>query len=709
MSTVKVLCTLEEHKEIYRILELPDRTTAENLHLAVKTAFGLDEDEVLHFITIVDEDGTDCPLVAQGRKPDLDYMAMMESEISMVNLWNSSQGIKDVISYDEITYHLNIQVQRFLKANRKEIRLVSMDGQLGSNSPWNPGEDSKLITSKPIDEINAELAKIELPGHKLREPSSNDIVHANLEEIESWKDDDGFNPFERISKMFEEDSKVYPHLPDPPEEDGDNSPLKKSSDQLNDAFYMENAHRLKIRVQVGEKTILELLSEMPRIDRYNFCKYLQLYSDIWEDDEQRVKAIAGAYKKDPTILLIPFALDDDRLEDFLKLPQLAESGEPSMLLNLSLMIYMGLGRYDSQTTTLYIAKDLPDLMSRVPYSKVSKLKQELRAFDEGFNILIKHYGMIEFKGVRDLMASHFRVEMTQTRCNLFIYMHYSLQQKVATFSVDTLRHFSCVLERGIDPTEQIQFYILYSNMINYLPIPDFQMQNWKKYGNYLEVFTGWGYLWAFFILNCRMDKDHARAYVDDIYYRVRNGAKLEDCMELISGMIHSDNAIFIRIRIWEIVLHFMLGTVQPALKGASCLQANQNPMYGVAPAGNFLRDTPVEATAIKKGTHVERMPRALQIEIGSRLFTLEYSDLAPLRKICREYPDNYDLLYILGMAYQRLDQYDDALQCYRELDAALRGKDHSLKKVITNCENHESMNPMSLWDDGVFIQRGMFR
>ena len=401
------------------------------------------------------------------------------------------------------------------------------------------------------------------------------------------------------------------------------------------------------------------------------------------------------------MLLIPFALDEEKVQDFIALPEAADSGKQVQFENLSFLVFMCCANYDEDTQTVVLAKDLVPLIKAITPSVVQRILKEMKQFDYGFMILIQHYGLMDLKAVRDFMKRDFNVNLTQQRSNLLVYWYYSIHSIVRTGNLSSGK--SIVFEPYIDMMKIAPLYDIHSNMIPYEPIADFQLENWKKYGNYLEAFTGWGYLWAFYILNGQIERQHARALVDEMYTMVRNGSNLETCMKYI-GYEKNNTVIEIRFRIWEIALHCLTGTVLPEMKGGSRIQTYFDPKYCMCYTMPFV-EKEVKDDNIKPDTHIEDMSMRLQIQIGAMLFTLEEADLPSLRKIRREHPDNIDLTYILGKAYQRTGHFPEAISCFKLVDALLKGKDSSVKQIIQACEQGNEMQPMNLWDDGVLMPR----
>lgn len=88
--------------------------------------------------------------------------------------------------------------------------------------------------------------------------------------------------------------------------------------------------------------------------------------------------------------------------------------------------------------------------------------------------------------------------------------------------------------------------------------------------------------------------------------------------------------------------NFILGTALPGLKGANRVIATRNPAYSLFPACHFVKEF-VKEEMIGPQTHFEDMPERLQTEVGTRLFTLEESDLQPMKKLLRHFSNNADL------------------------------------------------------------------
>ena len=197
-----------------------------------------------------------------------------------------------------------------------------------------------------------------------------------------------------------------------------------------------------------------------------------------------------------------------------------------------------------------------------------------------------------------------------------------------------------------------------------------------------------------------MKKEEARTLCDELYFDVRNGADLQYCMKTLGAEQGNNRLEGIRMLLWEVSLHFLLGTAMPGLKGARKVIVPRNPAYSFSPAAYFV-ENPVAEDQIRTDTHIEDMPEKLQIELASRMFTLEESDLEQMKWVLSRYPDNVDLNFLYGEACQRLHHMDDAIRYFKRADKLSGGKDESIKLSIQECEKGLVRKPISFGDDGI--------
>ena len=153
-------------------------------------------------------------------------------------------------------------------------------------------------------------------------------------------------------------------------------------------------------------------------------------------------------------------------------------------------------------------------------------------------------------------------------------------------------------------------------LVPYFPPNQYQMEQWKRKGTYMDVYPGWSYLLGLLALHMGMKMEEAKDECDLYYQDVRNGATLNEMMNDLMGSSEGNRHLIPRMMIWECALHCVLGTALPGLKGANRIVTSQ--MSYFMKDASFV-DDPVSAENIKPDTHIENMPEDLQRELGYRL------------------------------------------------------------------------------------------
>ena len=217
-------------------------------------------------------------------------------------------------------------------------------------------------------------------------------------------------------------------------------------------------------------------------------------------------------------------------------------------------------------------------------------------------------------------------------------------------------------------------------------------------------FPGWSYLHGMLLINAKLDPENAQDFCDYVYHAVREGAGLEECMSMLGADYEKNSSLATRIGLWEVCLHFLLGTALPGLKGACRAAASRDPSYSMFPARFFVNvNDIVEEGNIGPLTHIEHMPERMQTEIGTRLFTLEEEDLQPMKKLLRRYSNNADLNFIMGRACQRMNHMDEAIKYLQRSERILGGDDPGIQAIIESCRQGYPGNPIAVYRDGMVV------
>jgi len=497
-------------------------------------------------------------------------------------------------------------------------------------------------------------------------------------------------------ELFSAKEGRYRNIPAPPKENG-SSLADQMSNQIG-KWFQEHPEG-KIRVVRGKRTIRELLSQLNEKESYDFCKYLLRYDDLKLPHEKRLDIIRAEYEKYPEVFLYP--QDPVEMDLICRLLELAAQGGECQAKDLGLLVYMCGAAYQEKTETLELASDLETLLEKISAEKVRSLKKELEEFDRGFEILMKHYGVLEMEDVPEQLKENFRQEYPVRQAMRIIYWRHSFTKKVVTFTM--LNSGRCyVIQHELDPMKIMKDPLMVAmDMMPYWKIDDHQLRSWKRTGDYMDVFPGWSYLMGLLVVNAQVDREEAREICDEIYVQARNGASLGENMEEIGGE-QIRNSYAVRMLAWEIALHCLLGVALPGLKGANRVVASRLPAYRFSLDDLLLSDE-VKEEKIGRDTPIEKMPQQLQQEIGSRLFTLEEGDLQPMRKIRARFPNNTDINYLLGVCYERLGYQQDAVNCFEKADRLSNGKHPDLKLIIAAVKAGHIRKPVSLYSDGTLF------
>ena len=491
-------------------------------------------------------------------------------------------------------------------------------------------------------------------------------------------------------------------IPPRPDEMNEPSPVKKNSQEMSD--YCREHPGEALAVETGDFSILDLLSGMPDATRFDFCKYLQLFHLLDRKADEQNKGIWEECRKDPEYLL--YYSDPENIDEIAAMSKL--SGQQTGTCKTETaegLVALSVARFDSGEKKLVLAREVPELMAGISKKRLSTLKDTVRRFKNGFRILMLHYGLLEIDEVREMLKEYFDLKLSKVQCYRLVYWGYTIPAIIQSGTLmDTGRNYAA--ERGVDMKKALVELQLTGAMFPYAKIADHEMTGWKRNpADYMNVFAGWTYLYAMLVFRAGLEKETARDLCDNIYWKVRNGAILPDIMEILRAQEEPNNVEEVHISLWEVCLHFLLGTALPALKGANRVIAVHDPRYSMCPSVRFTEET-VDEDRIVKDTRIENMPERLQTELASRLFTLEEDDLAPMRKIQQRYANNIDINFIVGTAYRRLNHMEEAIRLFRRADRLMNNeKDISVKAVIRACEAGDPGKPLSYADDGVVYIR----
>ncbi|MBQ1490528.1 MAG: hypothetical protein IIZ39_01095, partial [Blautia sp.] len=550
------------------------------------------------------------------------------------------------------------------------------------------------ITAEDFTDI---LEEVELQCLGSSAPNMEDLYRKEDEYSSEQLKDMGLD-MESLIRRMDEKYKNSIHIPDAPQSSGVSEARRNYLDFIE---YVDNHKDARYTISVSDQTMEEMLSS--RLDRkevFEICKYVQEMDALDRTDQERAHAIAEAFKKNPSLLLYATHPVGD-LDDLLSIPAFAEKGEAILFTSAFVtIISLSLGSFDGKGTVL-VAKDLLPCLQKLTKSKITEMKRLLAKYDQGMNVLMRNYGVIEFTAIRDLMKKYFSVSLPQKQTNQIVYLRYSYDKQLKTFVLENRHLYAASLEVDLDKVMP-GFYMGMADMFPYAEMEEREIELWQNMDpmDFMEVYPGWSYLNAFLVMNGKMNQEKAKEYLTLLYLKVRNGETLQQIMKFFK-MQNKGMDLLVRLRLWEICLHFVAGTGLPGLKGACQAQADHDPRYLMAMASMFV-ENPVAESNIDQDTHIDVFPTKIQLQVGSILFTLEEEDLPTFRKIQRRFPDNIDLQFILGSAYQRLGHFKEAIEVFEKLKGRVdAAKDDSVNIVLRMCHNEEMNRPMALYLDGM--------
>ena len=691
MGGIRIQCQLIGPQKCVRVLDIPDDVTFKDLHTCMKLSFGL-TDEKAHAFSAGELN------VPVSTDPDEEKQDRRESDLCPGNLFRAGEPISYFFESDEYSYEIEIRKKQMKPSFRKTYVVPVEASSVPPGSAFTEGSAGKRRAGETILSRLKTVFQDFVPDRDgVSYPDLDSLFQDSMDRIDEMMREKGLDMQSFFDKMDRE-AEGHPSLPAPPAA-GDTrgelyenfSDLKKWADSHQDG---------SIPAAVGEKNLLDLVSRLDSLGLYDYCKYLNLLDKLSLSDSEKAQAIRSTYEDSPEVLLYP--LSDEETEEILALA--AGSGDEGSCRAKSATTYvmMGLAYFSSEDETLYFASDLFEVLEKLSPAGIRKVRKQIEAFDADFKILIRHYGVLEIDTVHKFLRDIFSEKLSPRRCNRLIYWRHSLLGNIVTFSDDRTHQQYCA-EKGLDLGRIMNERYINDLIMPYAEISPYELDQWRRSGDYLNVFAGWSYLYGFLAYNGGMQQEEAREHCDAIYMEVRNGANLGECMEMLGAGNGTNTEMAVRMLIWEVCLHFLAGTSLPALKGEKPAAACRNPAYGMCPSAMFAQDA-VREEDIGRLTHIENMPERIQLEIGARLFTLEESDLPSLRKLKRRFSDNADINYLLATAYHRLGQFEDAISCLERVDRLLEGRDPSIARIIEMCRQGHSLRLVSIRSDGfVFL------
>ena len=683
MGGFRIRCTLDE--QVYRILEIPEDITLKDLGECLEIVFGW-------------ESSGHGFLVSEGRIPvtlseDAVLQEIEESDICPVRLLEEDAVLLYRCAASYQNYEVVIKKEKKLPSYKNVlVRVKEAQGVISKKSIFGEGDDPEETQELPsVRNLNRLLS--ECPPERMGScaPTLDELADSHLRVLEEKEKELGLDlgtVFERMDQKTKTKD-----IPRRPEIKCDAGVLYQNMQEAEKFF--QSHKETEISVTTGEKTVLDMLRGLNTVETYDYCKYLQLFEVMHETDAKKQEALCQVYLQEPQVLLYP--LTEKEAAALLKFPELAREGEVWRTDSVSPYIMMGLALFHPENRVLELAEDLPEILAGITEKEFKKTRKLLSEFDEGFPILVKHYGILELDEVQKMMARYFQMHIAQKKCSRMIYWKYSL---MGDFTTLTFEDRFYVMEKGLNPRKILEGMMYSEFMFPYAEMEQWEIEAWKRKNDYMAVFSGWTYLYGLLVFQTKMEKEKAREFCDALYSDVRNGADLGYCMQALGVDQGTNKLEGIRMLLWEVSLHFLLGTAMPGLKGARKVIVPRNPAYSFSPAAYFV-ENPVAEDQIRTGTHIEDMPEKLQIELASRMFTLEESDLEQMKWVLSRYPDNIDLNFLYGEACQRLHHMDDAIRFFKRADRLSGGKDESIKLSIQECEKGLVRKPISFGDDGI--------
>ena len=675
----------EESDQPARVeLNIPRAVTFLDLHHILQVIF-----------TWEDEDGDHEFTVGEGHVPvtnqeDRHGREMEESDNAIDRLLEAQVPITYFFYTPEEDYEVHITLLSRLGRYTKDVATCTLSEEILSIN------EKDELYSISAEEFTDMLEMCELTCLGSFAPTYEELLRKMDDHVEDQLKDMGLDMPTLMRKM-DERHKQKTYIPQAPPSTG-----ISASKQSHIAYerYVSSHPQASLTLSVSEKKTEEFLSRLNSTEAFDICKYVQNMDALLEGDEEKVHAIAEAYLHNPS-LLVYSCLDEDSADDFLSIPSIAEKGGTLPASDaLGFMVSVGLASYED-SGKIVLPRDLCESLKKLTNSKIAEVKRFCKKYDDGINVLVRHYGVLEFSAIRELMDKYFSVSLSQKQTNQIVYLRYSFWQMLKTCVLENSIPYAVAMELDVEKV-MVNFYLGMGNFFPYAELDERAIRLWQNRDvmDFVEVYPGWSYLNAFLLMSAKVTREQAIEYLKMIYVKVRNGETLQQIMKCFQAK-SKDAQIYERLRLWEICLHFMSGTGLPSLKGKSQVEVYKDPRYFMA-MGTMFVENPVGEDQIGRNTHIDVFPTRFQLQIGSILFTLEEEDLPALRKLQRSFPDNIDLQFILGMAYQRLEQFKEAIQVFEKLSAVVDAKkDRSVEILLKQCRNEDMNRPIALYLDGM--------
>ncbi len=641
------------HPPVWRRILIPEKTTFEDLHEVLQTAFGW-ENEHMHSFSFPQRG---IEIVQSGEEG---YGECVEEDKAVIDdFLPCSKWIRYTYDFGDNWEHKIVFEKMDDTYEERHAHVIKAKGDHfmeDSGGVWG-GAEERISCS--IEEINSCLARYTItPGKSSRRAKE---LAGMLRDAEAWKSAERNRRkylLEMLRKAWEQETEREEVL-----SGGlfhETSGRMLMAEEWRDFVCCgEKGEICSVNLEEAEGTIADRLAELSNMELQSICLYLQLSYEESFENHALADIIGEVFKKHPEYLL--YVLES---REYLFLKKLW--GYPARRscvideqwkqeavikgISLGLLSVEVTGKAPHKVMKLSFAADVGELWNVMPDEKVESSVGEIRKISGRLESLIATYSVIDMEALYEIYVQMYRHEMEKEEFLRFIYWHICYMGIGQTYTTE--ENIEYVAMEAVDVEYVLAQLREYGVDIPYKRFRRKDLLNPQE--GFGENRKQWNDLQLALQQNFALNEEETLYWVNEIYGWVQNGESaaeiwmdLSDCFEFTTIVGRSEYT--------ALVTELCLATPIPMLKGYSRLEYSRMMQKEPWELGLFDWDISwAEEGEPDIDMGLFCLPPRLHYELYS-VMTLENSRKSfagTVQRIIMEYGQELpDLKYMLAVAY----------------------------------------------------------
>lgn len=685
----------DTHPPVWRRVVVPEKITFGDMHEIIQILFGW-EDEHLHGFTIpskyiaIDDEGW------PGNSHHYSEDGTLLEKFLLTNKW-----IRYTYDFGDEWRH-RIQYEKTDESYEK--RCAALIKFKGDNFEEDCGgiwmEDEEDFGIKPFDSalVDSKLSELSFPVREAGpEPEDVDVSEIfngkeagrffeNLADMlirsaEKILRDKGAlekeSQIEKKTKMWDEFVCIWSSQP--PAESKEECyvqltlPGIPAAPSVDENVPKENT----LEIVFGNKTQEQMLATLNIVEAADYCKYLRIQIENFEQLGQMSIEIAKTLRDNPEYIL--YVIDEEEYQELSKWLKLPCGKTKQVFVETDAIfkaIALGLADFSMrksngfQRAKLSFASDIQDILSGLDKKRRQKIYREIDIFSERLRPLLFLYGVVEIETLYDLYRKIYRDKTEREDFLRLLYWHTRFTGKLHTCFLPEGTGYASLAD--IDTAGIIEKMDKYAKNLGYAPL---SAEELKIFADDIWADNEWkSIVYGIFREYSDAPKENLEKAFSVVYMSVFNGETLPEVLKPVFDFhIMKESQLADICEIWTAISGMMLEQRLPMLKGRSRMSYAEE--KGISPwQAGMLKDEEIQSDS-------RTCPMCgFPAEIQEMMYdAVSFADEIAMRKLLRYKARNQicseEFLYLLAEAHVIVSDNKSAEKLIRELgESSERGK-----------------------------------